>query len=835
VSAFAWLIVLGGLSGSGALWIFERFTSAVRLRQTANHIVAHLLEIQLFSDEPRVVLRAQRDLLAANSQLIRQLALPSLLLLLPFAVVLAVIDQFFGHLPLRPGETTLITVQYAVRYKDSPPPVTLEGPAGVEVDTPPVSIPAERQLVWRIHAKMPVRGELRLSTDGVTISKQITVADGFSWSPARRSASLLQSLLHPGERPFSSRSIDFIQIAYRPARIFHAPWLLWFCLASIMGAGLTGGKILRRAVLPVFASLLFFMAGCSRGPGTKMIVLGIDGMDPNFVERHWDALPNLRALRDQGYFGRLRTTAPPQSPVAWSTFITGLDPDQHGIYDFVHRDPVTLAPFSSMSKTKDAKFVFPLGPYLLPLSSSHVSSLRHGVPFWRILSDHGVPVIVQHIPANYPPEEAGKELAGMGTPDLLGTLGTFTFFTDDPLESARSLPGGRIVKAFVAHGRALLRLEGPPNPLRKDHALTAAVITLDVDPSNSAARVGLGDQAVILRQGEWSDWLTAEFTFIPHVSSVRGIIRLYAKQLHPGLEIYVSPINLDPAAPALPISWPPHWSSEIESATGPYSTLGIPEDTSALRQEVLNLSQFGEQTHLVFTEEAKLLNYSLRQFSHGFLFFYFSSVDENSHILWGKHDNELLKVYRDVDECVGLVRRREPGVPLFVISDHGFTTFDRAVHLNSWLKESGFAGEAYAIGLNGLYLKHKGDATLLATLRQRLLAWRDPANGHIIVERLIATHPTRENASIAPDLIVGYAPGYRASWQTALGEAPPNTIENNNDAWIADHCINPDDVPGVLFSSTRINPNAPRLQDVTAAILKRFGLPPPDGYHGQAF
>jgi predicted AlkP superfamily phosphohydrolase/phosphomutase len=831
VNALAWLIAVGGLSGAAALFVFRHFTNVTRLRQTANHIVAHLLEIQLFSEEPRVVLRAQRDLFAANGRLLLQLALPSLLLLLPFALTLVVLDQFFGHIPLRPGDTVLVTAQ----YKGPAPQAVLEAPTGIVVDTPPVSIPAERQLVWRIHAKAATNGELRLTTNGTSIGKHIAVANGFAWTSVRRSASFLEALRHPAEWPFSSETINYVEISYGTARIFHAPWLLWYCLGSIIGAALAASGVFRHSRAPVFATLLCLTLACSHVPTPKVIVLGIDGMDPGFVERHWDALPNLRALRNHGYFGRLRTTAPPQSPVAWSTFITGLDPDQHGIYDFVHRDPVTHAPFSSMSKTEDAKFVLPLGPYLLPLSSSHVFSLRHGTPFWRILADHGIPVIIQHIPANYPPEPAGKELAGMGTPDLLGTLGTFTFFTDDPLASPHFLPGGRIVKTLVANGRASLTLEGPPNPLRKNHAATSAVVTLDIDPINSVARVTLGDRAVLIQQGEWSAWLTAEFTLIPHISSIRGIIRLYAKQLHPGLEIYVSPINLDAAAPALPISWPQHWSSQIESEIGPYATLGVPEDTSALRQELLTLPEFQEQTHLVFAEEAKLLNYSLRQFSHGLLFFYFSSVDENSHILWGKYDDELLKVYREVDDCVGVVRRQQPGAQLFIISDHGFTTFDRAVHLNSWLKQSGFAGQAYAIGLNGLYLNRKGDATLLAALRRQLLAWRDPSNERTIVETLIVTHPAPENARIAPDLIVGYAPGYRASWQTALGESPATMIENNDDAWIADHCINPDDVPGVLFSSTQISPHAPRLQDVTAAVLKLFGIPPAGSARGRIF
>src|SRR5204863_2772549 len=124
----------------------------------------------------------------------------------------------------------------------------------------------------------------------------------------------------------------------------------------------------------------------------KVIVLGVDGMDPNFVERHWSALPNFVRLRSRGSFSRLETSTPPQSPVAWSTFITGLEPAAHGIFDFVHRDPSTLQPFSSMSRTEGARLSLPLGPFRLPLSGSTVISLRKGTPFWQILSERGIAV-----------------------------------------------------------------------------------------------------------------------------------------------------------------------------------------------------------------------------------------------------------------------------------------------------------------------------------------------------------------------------------------------------------------------------------------------------------
>jgi predicted AlkP superfamily phosphohydrolase/phosphomutase len=615
-------------------------------------------------------------------------------------------------------------------------------------------------------------------------------------------------------------------------------------------------------------ALLASGIGCASRTATQsrsLIVLGVDGMDPNFVERHWDELPNLAALRNQGSFQRLGTTTPPQSPVAWSTFITGLEPADHEIFDFVHRDPKSLQPFSSMSRTEGAARTLTLGPYILPLSSSRVVSLRQGVPFWARLSEAGIPVDVVRMPTNYPPEAHGRALAGMGTPDLIGTLGTFTFFTDDPLEVSRVVPGGRIVKVTLHLNRAQLVLEGPANALRKDGHPTSVKVTVDVDP-DSGARIQAGETVAILREGEWSDWIPVEFELIPHLSSVAGTVRIFAKQLSPGLELYFSPINIDPLNPALPVSTPPHWSKTVAREAGRYYTMGIPEDTSALRQNVLTLDQFLAQTKLVFEEEHAMLRYSLRHFRGGLLFFYFSSVDQNSHMLWGKHEEDLLKVYREVDASIGEVRKSAPAAELIVISDHGFTTYDRSVHLNTWLNHRGFLGargqpgnesdlssidwastQAYALGLNGLYVNLKGREAhgtvssgeqlraVVANLRQQLLAWRDPLNGRQVVESLEEIRKTPHNAEFAPDLIVGYARGYRASWQTGLGGMAAEALEDNTDAWIADHCINAADVPGVLFTSRRIAGRNPRLQDVTASVLGFFGLSRPESSSARSF
>jgi predicted AlkP superfamily phosphohydrolase/phosphomutase len=377
------------------------------------------------------------------------------------------------------------------------------------------------------------------------------------------------------------------------------------------------------------------------------------------------------------------------------------------------------------------------------------------------------------------------------------------------------------------------------------------------------ARVALPDTHLILRQGEWSNWVRVEFPLLGSVASATGMLRIYAKQIQPGLELYVSPINVDPRAPALPISHPSGYSREIAEHTGPFYTQGIAQDTSALRQRVLTMWEYLQQSELVLGDELQLLRFSLREFREGLLFFYISAIDQNSHMLWGKFDDRLLETYRRIDSAVGEVRAAAPGADLIVMSDHGFTDFARSVNLNTWLWKNGLmklrgdpvateqpfanvdweATQAYGIGLNALYLNRSGREKqgivpdgaparqLLERIRAALLAFEDPATGRRIVQ---AVEIPNRGDRIFPDLIVGYSPGYRASWQTALGVISANVVEDNADAWIGDHCIDAAAVPGVLISNRKSAIADPELKDVTVSILKLFGVQPELNMTGRA-
>jgi predicted AlkP superfamily phosphohydrolase/phosphomutase len=616
--------------------------------------------------------------------------------------------------------------------------------------------------------------------------------------------------------------------------------------------------------VPLLAALLLLAPGCRHDPAraNRLIVLGVDGMDPGFLERHWKALPNLAALRRQGDFRRLATTIPPQSPVAWSTFITGMDPGGHGVFDFVHRDPLRMQLFSSMAETEEPAYNLSIGPYRLPLVAGRVRLLRQGTAFWQLLDDHGVPATVIRIPNNFPPlKSKARTLAGMGTPDLQGGFGTFALYTDDALELSHEVAGGRVVKVRAQDGRVVLPIAGPSNSLRKDRAPTSVELTVDIDPHEPAARFRVGDSLFLLNEREWSGWISVEFPLIRGLKSVRGMFRIYAKQFHPVLQLYVSPVNLDPAAPALPLSTPDSYSRQMAKAIGPFYTQGIAEDTAVYRAGYFDLHEYLAQSRLVADEQFAMLRQAMQDFKTGLLFFYFSTLDQNSHMLWGKHEDELLESYRTVDRAIGWVMARAGSATVLVMSDHGFTSFDRALHVNTWLRNEGFlhtddpavaaTGEgfahvdwsktqAYALGLNGLYVNLSGrekngtvaDGTqragVLRRISERLLALRDPKDGAVVVDAVYEPRQVFHGHALefAPDLIIGYAAGFRGSWQTALGAAPESILEDNLDLWIGDHCVDPKRVPGTLLANRPIRLTDPNLADLTVTILKEFGIAP---------
>ena len=620
----------------------------------------------------------------------------------------------------------------------------------------------------------------------------------------------------------------------------------------------------------------------------KLIILGIDGMDPQLLERFMreGKMPNFAALAREGSFTRLTTSTPPQSPVAWSNLITGLDPGGHGIFDFVHRDPATMEPYLSTSKVEPPKHNLHLGSWVIPLGSGTAELLRHGQPFWNILEDHGIPTSVFHMPANFPPSASkARTLAGMGTPDLRGGYGTFSFYTDDPTVQAGEVEGGEIIPVMVQSWRVTANLEGPKNSFRKGWPPALVPFTVSVDPVSPAAKLAIQDQEFILREGEWSGWVHVDFSLIPGLESVSGICRFFLKQVHPRFQLYVSPVNIDPANPALPLSTPASLSRDLWREVGDFYTQGIAEDTKALSDGVLDDGEYLQQAREVASEQRRIFNAEFPKFRRGVFFFYFSSLDLNGHMMWrlmdshhpaydptlaAQYGNPLESFYQQIDRVLGKVLPKlDANTTLLVLSDHGFAPFYRSFNLNTWLLDNGYIAlkpgvnqeegqyftnvdwsrtRAYGLGLNGLYLNLKGrekngivqpgrDAdALLDELSAKLLTVRDPATGLPVITRMSRTSEVYHGAFVqdAPDFIVGYNRGYRAGWKTILGAFPRQLLEDNTYAWSGDHCMDYSLVPGVLLSNHKIEAPSPALTDIAPTILAEFGIAPGQGMMGHS-
>ena len=630
------------------------------------------------------------------------------------------------------------------------------------------------------------------------------------------------------------------------------------------------------------AAVLLASPGCGpqhRTIGRRVIVLGLDGLDFHLTRdlMAQGRLPHFAQLAARGGFSPLGTSIPPQSPVAWSSFITGLDPGGHGIFDFVHRDPKTMTPYLSTTRTEPPRHFVSVGRWQLPLSAGRVELLRKGLAFWDLLAERGIDTTIVRMPANFPPSgTATRELSGMGTPDLLGTYGTFSFYTSDAFATGGPVAGGVIHRVEVRDGIVRGTLEGPDNPLLRRSEKLRADFVAHIDVTKTYAKIVIRGEERLLRVGEWSDWVPVQFD-LP-VGQIKAQCRFYLKQVAPEFALYVSPLNLDPLAPALPVSTPGTYAADLARATGRFYTQGMPEDTKSLKAGVLTTSEFLQQARIAADETDRQYRHVLGQFTDGFLFYYFGNVDQVSHMMWRSMDPQhpaydpkvdpqyrsvIEGLYAEMDVVVGrTLSSLGPHDLLVVMSDHGFASWRRAFNLNTWLFDNGYLAlrqgrrrraaasfadidwsrtRAYGLGLNGLYLNLRGreasgivdpgtrDA-LVREISDKLLRTVDPQTGSPAITRAFGreqAYTLTGNEDIAPDIIVGYAKGTRASDDSALGGVSADVLVDNRGAWSGDHCMDPDAVPGVLLTTRPLRKRATNLRELAAALLADLDI---DGF-----
>jgi predicted AlkP superfamily phosphohydrolase/phosphomutase len=659
------------------------------------------------------------------------------------------------------------------------------------------------------------------------------------------------------------------------------------------GAGfalLSSFFVLLTTVVVAIASLLFwpFRALFRMVRGTtaprarikRLIVVGLDGQDPKLTDRFMKEglLPNFDRLARMGCYRRLRTTFPSLSPVAWSSFSTGTNPGRHNIFDFLDRDRQTYLPLLSSTRIGKVPRFLKLGRYRVPLGKPSLRLLRRSKPFWTILGEHRIWSTILRVPITFPPDNFhGAELSAMSAPDLLGTQGTFLLFTTRP-SAGRFKEGGIRVPVVLAGDRIETTIHGPENVFLEGEPPLELKMRLSLDRAARVVHVDIGGVCVDLEPGRLSDWVRLRFRAVPGID-VTGLSRLLVTEMDEHFSLYMSPICIDPEKPAMPIAHPSYYATYLAKRIGPYSTLGLAEDTWALNEGVIDDGIFLQQTYDIDRERESMFFAALDRLKRGSLVCVFDATDRIQHMFWryteqghpaaagregAEHRDAIQKLYQHNDALVGrVIERLQDGDVLMVISDHGFSSFRRGVNLNSWLRREGYltlkagadgsaewlrdvdwrATKAYCLGLSGMFLNLRGRerdgivapgaeaSALKAEIIAKLNGLRDGERGEVGIREMFDTATLYEGPYVdnAPELLIGYNAGYRTSWDCATGVVAGPVFEDNARAWSGDHGIDPRLVPGVFFCNRAIDADEPALVDIAPTALRLFGIDPP-GY-----
>lgn len=589
----------------------------------------------------------------------------------------------------------------------------------------------------------------------------------------------------------------------------------------------------------------------------RTLLIGFDAFDPNILERLSNAgrMPHLTRYLDTGDYARFTVANPPQSEVSWTSIATGLNPGAHGLFDFVHRDPATYGLSVSLLPMKKGL----AGTSFVPPYDAHT--------IFDDAVSRGYPATALWWPATFPArrESPVRTIPGLGTPDIRGRLGVGSYFTTDTdrANMENKIPIHILKKTGT--DRYLGQLEGPERKKRGVVEPTPHSFQID-QVTDHSARLSVGKRELTLKCSEWSPIIELSFR-VGLIFSVKAITRAILVESGRQIGLYFLPLQIHPLKSPWPYGTPGGFVKDTWQTGGPFLTLGWPQDTTALEEGLIGDDHFLDLCRAIVRRREQALMHQLDHFQEGILACVFDTLDRVQHMFLRSHPDLIDDWYVAFDQLFGRIEHRlesmkdtkQSPVTLILLSDHGFAPFDYKVDLNRWLQEAGYLriedrarGErnpssstlslsdvdwsrtrAYAVGLNSLYLNLRGregqgvvspderDA-LSHELATGLQRWQGPDGGSVVAEAMLQEDVFEGTFSAhAPDLVVGYAPGYRASRDTGLGKWGAKTISANTDHWAADHCIAASAVPGIIIANQNLLSNftSPSYKDIPALAI----------------
>jgi len=398
-----------------------------------------------------------------------------------------------------------------------------------------------------------------------------------------------------------------------------------------------------------------------------------------------------------------------------------------------------------------------------------------------------------------------------------------------------------------------------------------------------------------ITEGTWSEWMPVKFKMTNFYGLV-GFTRVYFIEAEPNFQVYATPICIDPReTKGANISFPPTFANGLLDKYGKFKTYGWDSETWALNENVLPEEVYMEDLLENWDIKSNMVVELMKDDDWQLFSAVFQGTDHVQHMFWRFIDKEhpmydmeldeqfgdsVLEVYKKADDLVGRIMDEilDEDDELIVMSDHGFNTWTKSVNINRWLIDNGYLVEkpqagghlarvtelfdknleffqwvnwsdsrAYALGLGQIYINLEGRESegivtenekdaLIDEIIEGLLEMTDPDTGlKILVNAYRADEIYHgDNMEYSPDIVVGFAPGYRVSWQTCLGVAAEDLIEINMKKWSGDHCsLDRSAARGVLFSTVPLTIDDPELIDVTPSILTLFGIEYPERCDGR--
>jgi predicted AlkP superfamily phosphohydrolase/phosphomutase len=622
-----------------------------------------------------------------------------------------------------------------------------------------------------------------------------------------------------------------------------------------------------------------YPAGTKKG---RVVILGFDGVEPTIVDAMFAAneLPNLAKLRDEGSYKRLTSAIPPQSPSAWSSFMTCKGTGAHGIYDFIVRDPSRPAPKPGFGSSEHVK----LGADGAVVQPARFVGYRKGETFWKEADAQGLKCTSLMVPFAFPADDLaqGHMLCGLGVQDIRGTDSTFFSFSDTYAKQ-EAVSGGILFPLAFERDTAKLTIPGARQAPSK---YVDVPIEFTVDRAAHKVTIKTPGETVTAAKDEWSKWVRWSFDLSPKYS-VKTISRFYVLDAGEHMNVYMACFQYDPKAPYIRFSTPETFSGELEDRYGLYKTIGWNYDTHALRKDALTDDAFLGDVATTMAWHERLM---LDELDRGgdMLLAAWTGPDRVSHMFWRfrdrkhplyteegakKYGHAVEDTYKKMDEIVGkTIAKLAPDDLLMILSDHGFKSYRKSLNVNTWLirngyltvtgqtdpatastKKDSFLGEfdwskskAYSVGLGAIFLNLKGREgsgivekagadKLVAEIREKLLAINDPDTGDKVFDAIYTSEVFKgESAANAPDLQLGYADGYQSSKTTAMGSAPEALFEVNDDKWSGEHASSDTaKTPGIFFANKKIKTDTPRIIDLGVTALQYLGASVPADFEGE--